>query len=196
MQKPRRAAFDWSMAVITLIVVASAVTVYMRDGRGAFLTVLFGDLHLFVDMLPKVLAGCLIGALVTLLLPREIVARWVGPDSGFSGLIIATVAGMILPGGPLTIYPVAAAFLAAGADMGAVIAFVVSWTLLGYSRALVWEMPFMGIDFVLWRALAALGSPILAGVLGRIAAKAFAAAVPAATAPAAATRADAKDDLP
>ena len=30
-------------------------------------------------MLPKVLAGCLIAAFVTILLPREKVNRWVGP---------------------------------------------------------------------------------------------------------------------
>ena len=42
-------------------------------------------------MLPKVLAGCLIGAFVTLLLPRELVARWVGHESGFAGLLIAAL---------------------------------------------------------------------------------------------------------
>ena len=77
-------------------------------------------------MLPKVLAGCLIGAFVTLLLPRETIARWVGAESGIAGILVATVAGAILPGGPFTIYPVAGAFLAAGADAGAACAFVIS----------------------------------------------------------------------
>ena len=71
-------------------------------------------------MLPKVLAGCLIGAFVTLLLPREMVARWVGHESGFAGLLIAAFFGFLLPGGPITIYPVAGAFLVMGADAGAV----------------------------------------------------------------------------
>ncbi len=83
-------------------------------------------------MLPKVLAGCLIGAFVTLLLPRETVSHWVGAESALRGILIATVAGAILPGGPFTIYPVAGAFLAAGADAGAACAFVISWTLLGW----------------------------------------------------------------
>ena len=52
--------------------------------------------------------------------------------------------GVILPGGPITIYPVAGAFLAMGADAGAVVAFITSWTLIGYTRALVWELPFFG----------------------------------------------------
>ena len=56
----------------------------------------------------------------------------------------------------------------AGADAGAAIAFVTSWTLLGYNRALVWEMPFFGYEFVLWRALMALPFPVLAGLLARV----------------------------
>jgi uncharacterized membrane protein YraQ (UPF0718 family) len=109
----------------------------------------------FGEMLPKVLAGCLIGTFVTLLLPRELVARWVGHESGFTGLLIAAFFGFLLPGGPITIYPVAGAFLVMGADAGAVVAFIVSWTLIGSTRALVWELPFFGVDFVIWRMAAA-----------------------------------------
>ena len=53
--------------------IAAAAAVYWRDGREHFLAILGSDLTLFGEMLPKVLAGCLIGAFVTLLLPRE---RW------------------------------------------------------------------------------------------------------------------------
>ena len=148
------------------------MTVYGRDGRDHFLGILFGDVTLFGEMLPKVLAGCLIGAFVTLLLPREMVARWVGHESGFTGLLIAAFFGFLLPGGPITIYPVAGAFLLIGADAGAVVTFIVSWTLIGYTRALVWELPFFGPDFVIWRIIAALPLPIIAGLLARIAVRA------------------------
>lgn len=142
---------------------------YWRDGQAHFLEILGGDLTLFGEMLPKVLAGCLIGAFVTLVLPRELVARWVGHESGFPGLLIAAFFGFILPGGPITIYPVAGAFLVMGADAGAVVTFIVSWTLIGYNRALVWELPFFGYDFVIWRIVEALPLPIIAGLLARLA---------------------------
>ena len=163
----RPGPFDWSTAVVTVLVVTAAVTVYVRDGPSRFLAILADDFGLFADMLPKVLAGCLIGVFVTLLLPREAVARWVGAESGFSGMVIATVAGAILPGGPFTIYPIAGAFVAMGADAGAIVAFITSWSLLGYARALVWELPFFGFDFVGWRVLAALPLPIIAGLAAR-----------------------------
>jgi uncharacterized membrane protein YraQ (UPF0718 family) len=167
-RRPRR-AFDWSAAVVATLALGSAIFVFFRDGQARFLAILTDDVWLFGSMLPKVAAGCLIGAFVTLLLPREAIARWVGAESGIRGILVATLAGAILPGGPMTIYPVAGAFLAAGADAGAACAFVISWTLIGYTRAIVWELPFFGLDFVAWRILFSLPLPILAGLAARTA---------------------------
>jgi uncharacterized membrane protein YraQ (UPF0718 family) len=164
----KRKPFDWSTAVMALVVAAAAAMVYGRDGRERFLDILGSDLGLVVEMLPKVLAGCFIGAFVALLLPRELVARWVGKESGLLGLFVATVVGALLPGGPVTIFPVATAFLAVGADVGAAVAFITSWTLLGYTRALVWELPFFGPDFVIWRIIVSLPLPLVAGILARL----------------------------
>jgi hypothetical protein len=62
---------------------------------------------------------------------------------------------------------VAAALLTVGADFGATIAMVVSWTLIGYGRAVSWELPILGTDFTLWRIAISLPIPVLAGALGR-----------------------------
>lgn len=167
----RRSAFDWSTAVIVTLVIAAGTYVYARDGGERFVAVMWDDLGLFADMLPKVLAGCLMAAFITILLPREMIGRWVGTESGVKGILVATFAGIILPGGPFTIFPIAGAFIAVGADVSAAIALITSWSLLGVNRALVWEMPFFGFDFVGWRSLAALPLPILAGLLARFVAR-------------------------
>jgi uncharacterized membrane protein YraQ (UPF0718 family) len=166
-QRRRVRTFEWSTAVIAALAIGSAITVYVRDGVDKFLSILTGDLDLFVGMLPKMAAGCLIAAFVTRLLPREVVARVVGSESGVLGLFIAMMMGAVLPGGPLTIYPVAAAFLVLGADVGTAVAFITAWNLLGYNRALIWELPFFGAEFVGWRILIALPLPIAAGLLAR-----------------------------
>jgi len=163
----KRPSFDWSTIFIAVVMTSAAVIVYLRDGQERFLEILFHDFWMVVDIMPKVLAACLIAAFVAVLMPRDAVVRWVGAESGFLGLVIATIAGIIVPGGPITVFPIAAAFLAVGADVGATIAFVTSWTLLGYSRILIWEMPFFGYDFVFWRFLPALALPIVAGLLAR-----------------------------
>ena len=173
-ERRRIRSFEWSTAVIAAISLTAAAIVYIRDGTDKLVAILSNDLWLFSGMLPKMLAGCLIAAFVTRLLPREVVAR-VGTESGLLGLLVATVMGAVLPGGPLTIYPVAGAFLVLGADVGTAIAFITAWNLLGYNRALIWEMPFFGPEFVGWRIVVAIPLPILAGLIARAAGRAIAA---------------------
>jgi uncharacterized membrane protein YraQ (UPF0718 family) len=168
LQRRPRKTFDWSTASIAVAVGIAAFIVYRRDGQARFLEILISDFHLFVDILPKVLAACLIAAFVAVLMPREMVLRFVGAESGFLGILIATLAGVVCPGGPITIFPIASAFVAIGADVGAAIAFITSWTLLGYARVLVWEWPFFGPEFVTWRILISIPLPVVAGMLARI----------------------------
>lgn len=172
-ERPKPGALDWSTALLAVLVVGAMVTVFVRDGGGRFIEILSHDAQLFLTMLPNLMAGCLVGAFIALLLPREMVNRWVGAESGFSGILIGTLAGAILPGGPFTIYPIAATLALMGADIGAIVAFIVSWSLLGYSRALIWELPFFGVDFVGWRVLLAVPLPFVAGYLARPIARAI-----------------------
>jgi uncharacterized membrane protein YraQ (UPF0718 family) len=162
-----RKPISWSMIVIAALVAVSAALVYRRDGASGVWEILKHDLSLFGGILPRVLAGCLLGAFITEILPHEKVSRSLGPNSGLKGLLIGAAFGAILPGGPFTAYPVASALLTVGADFGATIAMVVSWTLIGYGRAVAWELPIMGTDFTVWRIVISLPLPILAGALGR-----------------------------
>jgi uncharacterized membrane protein YraQ (UPF0718 family) len=174
-ERRRIRTFEWSTAVIAAISFGAGIAVFLRDGGEKFAAILTNDLWLFSGMLPKMAAGCLIAAFVTRLLPREVVARVVGGESGLTGLLIAMVMGAVLPGGPLTIYPVAGAFLLLGADVGTAVAFITAWNLLGYNRALIWELPFFGPEFVGWRVVMALPLPIVAGLTARTVARAVAA---------------------
>ncbi len=155
----------WSTIMLAALVAVAAVLVYRRDGVNGLTEILVHDMSLFGGILPRVLAGCLLGAFIAELLPHDKVSKSLGPKSGFKGLLIATAFGAILPGGPFTAYPVASALLAVGADFGATIAMVVSWTLIGYGRAVAWELPIMGTDFTLWRIVISLPLPLIAGGL-------------------------------
>lgn len=174
-ERRRFRSFEWSTAIIATISISAGTAVYLRDGWDKFVAILVHDLELFGGMLPKMVAGTLISAFVTRLLPREVVARLVGEESGLTGLFIAMVMGAVLPGGPLTIFPVAGAFLVLGADVGTAITFITAWNLLGYNRALIWELPFFGPDFVFWRIVVSLPLPIIGGLLARSAARVLAA---------------------
>jgi uncharacterized membrane protein YraQ (UPF0718 family) len=167
-QRAFRPRFDWAFALVVALSLGSATYVLWRDGLGAAESILVDDIVLFLQILPKVAAGCLIGALVRVLVPRDLIVRWVGEGSGLKGLVIASAVGAIFPGGPFTIFPLAAAFMLSGADRGSAVAFVTGWLLLGVNRAVIWELPFFGTDVVMIRFLVSLPMPVLAGYMARI----------------------------
>ena len=166
-RRKRRKPFNWSTAVIATLVAISATLVYRRDGLDGLTSIFTHDVELFGGILPRMLAGCTLGAFVSEMLPQDKVSRALGANSGFRGLVIGTAFGALLPGGPFTAYPVASALLTVGADFGAVIAMVTSWVLIGYGRAISWELPILGTDFTIWRIITCLPIPVLAGALGR-----------------------------
>ncbi|MGL4635771.1 MAG: permease [Beijerinckiaceae bacterium] len=163
----KRPIIDWTFVLVAALSISAAIFVYLRDGQAAFTKILWDDILLLLAILPKVAAGCLIGAMVRLLIPRKVIVEWVGEGSGLRGLLIASGVGALFPGGPFTIFPLAGAFMLSGADRGAAVAFVTGWLLLGINRAIIWEMPFFGTDFVMLRMGLSLIFPVLAGLLAR-----------------------------
>ncbi|MCL6709235.1 permease [Pseudomonas sp. R2.Fl] len=121
-----------------------------------------------VSLLPHLVLGLLIAAAVTVLVPRHRVARWLGADSGMKGLLVATFIGAVMPGGPFASFPLVFALSQAGADIGALIAFLIAWAAIGVNRLVIWEIPFMGLEFSTLRFLSSLPLPIIAGVIARV----------------------------
>ena len=78
---------------------------------------------------------------------------------------MATVAGSLTPGGPLTSFPVVIALYAAGANKGALVAYITSWAMIGIQRIIVWELPLLGPDITFIRVSASMLLPIIAGIL-------------------------------
>jgi hypothetical protein len=64
-------------------------------------------------------------------------------------------------------FPLAAGLGVAGADLGAVIAFISGWSLLGLNRTLIWEFSFLPADLVWTRYLLSLPMPVLLGMAAR-----------------------------
>ncbi|MCS0503721.1 permease [Ancylobacter mangrovi] len=117
-----------------------------------------------LQVAPELVFGLLIAAFSSILVSRERVARWLGAEAGLRGLVIATLVGALMPGGPFASFPLVFALYQAGADVGALTAFLVAWAAIGVNRLLVWEIPFMGVEFGLLRLVSSLPLPILAGL--------------------------------
>ena len=143
------------------------VVCYQMLGPEAFQAAVREDLKLVTGMLPRVIAALTVAGMIWVLLPRDRLSRLIGKKSGFRGLVIATAAGVITPGGPASAYPLLAVMGSAGADRGALVAYITSWAILGMQRILIWDLPFMGAEFSLTRFLVCLPLPILAGLIAR-----------------------------
>jgi len=155
------ALFIWSLAI------SLAVICYVVKGEQAFIRAFWADIEIVETMAPRFLLGLALVGFLTVLAPREAVARTLGGNSGMKGLMLATGAGALLPGGPWVIMPLALTISRAGADAGACVAFVIAWGALGLNRLLVWELPFLGFETAGLRWLLALPLPILAGLAVR-----------------------------
>ncbi len=136
-------------------------------GRDVVMEAFIHDLELLLDLLPRVFVALAIAALIWVLLPRDRMSSLVGRDSGLRGLVVATIAGTITPGGPSSAYALLAVLAASGADRGALVAYITAWATLGLQRILIWDVPFMGPEFAVLRFAVCIPLPIVAGLIAR-----------------------------
>jgi hypothetical protein len=78
----------------------------------------------FLRLLPKVMIGVIGSGYIAAIMPPEIIGRWLGPDSGFFGVLLAVIGGALTPGGPVVGFSISAAALKSGAASPQVIAYM------------------------------------------------------------------------
>jgi uncharacterized membrane protein YraQ (UPF0718 family) len=156
-----------TLLVLSAVALAAACLVWITQGPAAVNGALGKAWPLLLAVLPAMLAGLLLAGSLKQLIPPGALARWMGADSGWRGLLVAALAGMATPGGPMAAFPLVLVLARAGADRGAVVCFIVSWGLNGLQRILVWEVPLLGADFALLRLLCGLPLGVLAGLIAR-----------------------------
>jgi uncharacterized membrane protein YraQ (UPF0718 family) len=156
-----------SLLIISGIGLTAGALVWGLHGPAAFAGALWAAFDIMLMVLPAMLAGLLLAGSLKQLVPAGALAKWMGEESGWRGLAVASLGGMAMPGGPMAAFPLVLVLAQAGADRGALIAFIVAWALNGFQRVLVWEVPLLGADFALLRFLCGLPMPFIAGALAR-----------------------------
>ncbi len=139
---------------------------YLR-GEGEHLQGLRSGLGMILQILPLLLCAFLVAGMVQVLLPRDLIAKWVGAESGFRGILIGTVAGGLSPGGPYVSLPIVAGLLRAGAGTGTMIAFLTGWSLWAVAR-LPMEVGILGWKFTVIRLATTFFFPPVAGYLAHL----------------------------
>ena len=129
-------------------------------------------LNMIIEILPLLIFAFIVAGMAQALLPRELLSRWIGEESGMRGILIGTVAGGLTPGGPYVSLPLVAGFLRTGASVGTMVAFMTGWSLWAVSR-LPMEVGILGWKFVLARLATTFFFPPIAGFLAQTLFSAF-----------------------
>ncbi len=109
-----------------------------------------------------IILAFIIAGFFNILSPEKLVTAWIGPDTGWQGIISAEFLGTLLPGGPYVVFPIIAILVQAGAGLGPVISLITSWSTQSL-LTISFELPFMGWRFTAIRWTIGLLIPLIAG---------------------------------
>lgn len=136
-------------------------------GAGQHIKGMRSALDMTIQILPLLIFAFAVAGMIQVLLPQDLITKWVGAEAGLRGIIIGSVAGGLCPGGPFVSLPIAAGLLRSGASMGTMVAFLTGWSIWAVSR-LPMEVGILGWKFTLIRILSTLFFPPFAGLIAQI----------------------------
>lgn len=148
------------------------VVVALVRGDGTLNTGFQGSWRALIQLLPLLIGVFIIIGFADALLPKELIARLLGGESGFRGILLASGMGVLTPGGPFVSYPLVATLYQSGAGVGPLVAFVTAWALGSVSR-LPLEIGLVGLRLTAIRLASSLIFPPVAGLIAAGIVKAF-----------------------
>lgn len=152
------------MAVLAIFLLAIGYS----KGEGQHVQGLNSGLKMIVEIIPLLLFAFIVAGMIQVLLPQELLSRWIGEESGLKGILIGTLAGGVTPGGPYVSLPVVAGLLKAGAGVGTLVAFLTAWSLWAVAR-LPMEIGILGWKFTFVRLACTFFFPPIAGLIAQFA---------------------------
>ena len=138
-----------------------------KQGHGEYVVGLKSAFNMIVEIIPLLIFAFIIAGMVQVLLPNELLSKWLGAESGFRGILIGSIAGGLSPGGPFVSLPIASALLKSGASVGTMVAFLTGWSLWAVSR-LPMEVGILGWKFTLVRIISTFIFPPIAGLIANL----------------------------
>jgi uncharacterized membrane protein YraQ (UPF0718 family) len=155
---------DPSTLVLAAAALVFAIVAYIKDPSLPAIGARNG-LAMLGFVLPRLIPALLLAGLFQVVVPQEVVSRYFGREAGLRGLVMAMMAGIMTPGGPMVSVPFLVALANSGAALPALVTYMTAWSLFGLQRIIAWEAPLMGWKFVWVRIIPSLAFPIVAGWL-------------------------------
>jgi|SRR5689334_5249217 uncharacterized membrane protein YraQ (UPF0718 family) len=159
-----RSPLDTSTLILAAVAVVLAILAYLKDPGLPMLGVKNG-VSMLAFVLPRMVVAIILAGLMQVLVPQDFVSRHFGQGGGVRALVLATLAGVVTPGGPMVTVPFMVVLANSGAALSSLVAYMTAWSLFGLQRIIAWEAPLMGWRFVVARVVPSLAFPVLAGWL-------------------------------
>jgi uncharacterized membrane protein YraQ (UPF0718 family) len=149
--------------VMGVLAIALLVIGYSKGG-GEHIAGLKVGLNMTWQIIPLLVFAFVVAGMVQVLVPQELLNKWIGAESGFRGIVIGSIAGGLSPGGPYVSLPIAGGWLQAGAGVGTMVAYLTGWSLYAVGR-LPMEVGILGWKLTVARLISTLIFPPLAGLI-------------------------------
>jgi hypothetical protein len=88
--------------------VAAVGFIAWRRGRVVLVSSLREGSLEFINIVPRIALGVIGSGYIAAVIPAEIITGWLGPNSGWLGVLTAVIAGAATPGGPVVGFSIGA----------------------------------------------------------------------------------------
>ena len=122
---------------------------------------------LFINVLPLLILAFIIVGFIDLLIPKTLLQTWLGPGSGWKGLIIGPAVGALVQGGPYAFFPLFDAVFRDVVSTGTAVAMITAWGMINIGH-LPYELTFLGPRFVILKYCLYIAVPSLVGLLANL----------------------------
>jgi uncharacterized membrane protein YraQ (UPF0718 family) len=158
---------DTTLLILLALVLIGVVAAFWIGGGERVISGFTGTGKLIQTIWLRLILGFTMGGLIQVLIPRAVIAKWLGPTSGLKGILIGSYSGIIMAlGPPYVSLPIIASIYRAGAGAGPVIALLTGQALLGLQGLIVWQIPFLGVGIPLAKYIVSLFVVPLVGLAG------------------------------
>ncbi|KUO63093.1 MAG: hypothetical protein APF84_11235 [Gracilibacter sp. BRH_c7a] len=152
-------------ALIILFVLAAITSVLAyKKGDGSHRKGFKIAQKTLISMWPLLIIAFLMAGFIQVAIPPDLIRSWLGAEAGLRGVLIGSIAGALIPGGPYVAFPIIASVVNAGAGLGTAVSFITGWAMLGMG-AIPFELAIIGSRFMFLRLALVLIIPPLSGII-------------------------------
>lgn len=150
-----------------IMAILSLFAFLMAYNKGEHIQGLIISKNLIIQVLPILVFALFLAGMIQVLIPADLIAKWIGKESGLKGIMIGAFVGAFIPGGPFVGMPIILGFLKVGAAIPVLVAMLTGWSLIGINRLPI-EIGVLGPKLTLIRLASVIIFAPLAGLVAKL----------------------------